>query len=518
MDFWGMADNVSHMSDPYNHYIDGAWTAGEGEETFESKNPATGEQLGGFRRGTPEDAQQAIGAAKEAFEQWRDLSRIDRAEVLWDVYHELRDRHEELGEIVTKECGKEISEGKADVTEAWHMVEWAAGDARHPQGDIVPSEVPAKDAYMRRKPCGVVACITPWNFPVAIPFWHMAVTLVQGNTVVWKPAEQTPWCGQTIAEMMIDAGVPDGVFNLIQGYGDVGAAMVEDDRVDTVLFTGSAEVGHEVSQKVADDPGKRVSCEMGGKNAVVITEKADLDIAVHAAVMSSFKTTGQRCVSSERLIVHADVYEEFKERFVEIAEDITVGDPLDEDTFMGPLIEEGHVEKVTKYNELAETEGVNVLVDRTELDDGEIPEGHEDGHWVGPFVYEADPDEPLRCTQEEVFGPHVALVEYEGDIERAVEIHNDTDYGLAGAVISEDYRQINYFRDRAEVGLAYGNLPCIGAEVQLPFGGVKKSGTGAPHAREVIEAVTERTAWTLNNDEDIEMAQGLSADIKTRDE
>jgi aldehyde dehydrogenase (NAD+) len=185
---------------------------------------------------------------------------------------------------------------------------------------------------------------------------------------------------------------------------------------------------------------------------------------------------------------------------------------------MGPLIEPDHVEKVTGYNELAREEGVNVLVDRTALTDEEIPDGHDDGHWVGPFVYEANPDADLRCTKEEVFGPHVALLEYEGDIERAVEIHNDTDYGLAGAIVSEDYRQINYYRDNAEVGLAYGNLPCIGAEVQLPFGGVKKSGNGYPSAREVIEAVTDRTAWTLNNGKEIEMAQGLSADITTKEE
>jgi aldehyde dehydrogenase (NAD+) len=508
----------SDMSEPHKHYIDGEWVAGTGDETFASYNPANGEELGEFHRGTPADVDRAMAAADEAFEEWRELSRIDRAEYLWDVYHELRDRHEELGEIVTKECGKEISEGKADVTEAWHMVEWAAGDARHPKGDLVPSEVPEKDAYMRRKPRGVTGCITPWNFPVAIPFWHMAVALVEGNTVVWKPAEQTPLCGQVIAEMMVDAGIPDGVFNVIQGFGDAGEAIVDDDRTDTVLFTGSAEVGHEVAQKCAEDSGKRAACEMGGKNGIVITEDADLDIAVHAAVMSSFKTTGQRCVSSERLIVHSDVYDEFKDRFVDVAEDIAVGDPLDEDTFMGPLIEAEHFEKVKNYNELAETEGVNVLVDRTHLGDDEIPDGHEDGHWVGPFVYEADPDEDLRCTHEEVFGPHVALLEYDGDIDRAIEIHNDTNYGLAGAVISEDYRQVNRYRDRAEVGLAYGNLPCIGAEVQLPFGGVKKSGNGYPSAREVIEAVTDRTAWTLNNSKEIEMAQGLSADIKTKDD
>ncbi|MDH5020986.1 aldehyde dehydrogenase family protein [Halobacterium rubrum] len=502
----------------YQHYIDGEWTDGHGADTFESTNPATGETLGEFRRGTTDDVDDAVAAADAVEDEWQSLSRIERAEYLWDIYHELKDRHQELGEVVTKECGKEISEGKADVAEAWHMVEWAAGDARHPSGDVVPSEIADKDAYMRRKPRGVVGCITPWNFPVAIPFWHMAVALVEGNTVVWKPAEQTPWCGQIIAEMFEDAGIPDGVFNMVQGFGDAGARIVDDDRVDTVLFTGSAEVGQEVAQKVAESPGKLAACEMGGKNGIVVTEEADLDIAVHSAVMSSFKTTGQRCVSSERLIVHEDVYDEFKERYVEVAEKVAVGDPLDEGTFMGPAIEPEHVEKIQKYNELAREEAKNVLVDRTEFEADEIPEGHEDGNWVGPFVYEVDYSPDLRSIKEEVFGPHVALIEYSGDIERAVEIHNDTPYGLAGAVISEDYRQINYYRDNAEVGLAYGNLPCIGAEVQLPFGGVKKSGNGYPSAREVIEAVTERTAWTLNNSKDIQMAQGLSADIKTEDD
>jgi len=502
----------------HGHYVNGEWIDGEGTETFESVEPATGEMLAEFQKGTDADVDRALAAAEEAFEEWRELSYIDRAEHLWDIYHELRERTDELGEIVTRESGKEISEGKADVVEAAHMVEWAAGNARHPHGDVVPSEVAAKDSYMRRKPRGVVGCITPWNFPVAIPFWHMAVALVEGNTVVWKPAEQTPWCGQIIAEMFEDAGIPDGVFNMVQGFGDAGNAIVEDDRTDTVLFTGSAEVGHEVASEVGGTPGKLAACEMGGKNGIVITEEADLDIAVHSAVMSSFKTTGQRCVSSERLIVHADVYDEFKERFVEVAERVAVGDPLDEDTFMGPAIEPGHVEKIQRYNDLARDEGANVLVDRTELGDDEIPEGHEDGNWVGPFVYEVDYDEDLRCLKEEVFGPHVALVEYDGDVDRAIEIHNDTPYGLAGAVISEDYRQIHRFRDHAELGLAYANLPCIGAEVQLPFGGVKKSGKGAPSAREVIEAVTERTAWTLNNSREIEMAQGLSADIKTQED
>ncbi|MDJ1432387.1 aldehyde dehydrogenase family protein [Halostagnicola sp. A-GB9-2] len=519
--------------DVYNHYIAGGWSDGDGGETFESENPATGEALATFERGTESDVDAALEAADEAAEEWRALSYIDRAEYLWDIYHELRERTDELGEIVTKECGKEISEGRADVIEAYHMVEWAAANARHPHGDVVPSEIASKDAYMRRKPRGIVGCITPWNFPVAIPFWHMAIALVEGNTIVWKPAEQTPWCGQIIAEMFEDAGIPDGVFNMVQGFGDAGAAITDDERVDTVLFTGSAEVGHEIAGKVGAEPGKLAACEMGGKNGIIIAEDADMDIAIHSAIMSSFKTTGQRCVSSERLIVHEEIYDEFKDRFVEVAKSISVGDPLAEETFMGPAIESQHVEKIAKHNELARQEGAEVLVDRFELEDEEIPDGHEEGaataadgersgsfangHWVGPFVYELEYDSDLRCLQEECFGPHVALIEYSGDIDRALEIHNDTNYGLAGAIVSEDYRKIHRFRDDGEVGLAYANLPCIGAEVHLPFGGVKKSGNGYPSAREAIEAVTERTAFTLNNSKEIEMAQGLSADILTDD-
>jgi aldehyde dehydrogenase (NAD+) len=459
--------------------------------------------------------ERAVAAAEAAQKEWQALSYVDRAEYLWNVHDELTERTGELGEIVTREAGKEISEGRADVVEAAHMVEWAAGNARHPHGDVIPSEIPSKDSYMRRKPRGVIASITPWNFPVAIPFWHLAIALVEGNTAVWKPAEQTPWCGQIIAEILADAGLPDGVFNLVQGFGDSGAALVDDDRVDTVLFTGSADVGHEITSQVGGEPGKTASCEMGGKNAIVVTEEADLDVAIHSTIVSSFKTTGQRCVSAERLIVHEDVYDEFEERFVTLAEDVAVGDPLDEDTFMGPAIEQSHLETIRRHNELARKEGANVLVDRFDLDDDEIPDGHHDGRWVGPFVYEMDYDPAHRSLEEECFGPHVALIEYSGGIERAVEIHNDVPYGLSGAIISEDYRQINYYRDHAEVGLAYANLPCIGAEVQLPFGGLKRSGNGSPTAREAIEAVTERTAWTVNNSKDIEMAQGLSAEIKT---
>jgi len=479
------------------------------------------------------DVDAALAAAESAAEEWRSLSYIDRAEFLWDIYHELRDRHDELGKIVSKECGKEISEGKADVTEAWHMVEWAAGNARHPHGDVVPSEIGSKDAYMRRKPRGVVGCITPWNFPVAIPFWHMAIALVEGNTVVWKPAEQTPWCGQIIAEMFEESGIPDGVFNMVQGFGDAGAAIADDERVDTVLFTGSAEVGHEIAGNVGGEPGKLAACEMGGKNGIVITEEADLDIAVHAAIMSSFKTTGQRCVSSERLIVHEDVYDEFKARFVDIAEDIAVGDPLEADTFMGPAIEADHVEKIRRHNDLARDEGATVLVDRFELADEEIPDGSEDGAATAAdgersAATRTATGRPVRLrdrlrvrpalSERGVFRParrpHRVLGRYRGrrrDSQRHPLRTGGRDH-LGGLPPTQLLPRPRRNRARVRESAVYRRRGPASLRRR------QKSGNGYPSAREAIEAVTERTAWTMNNSREIEMAQGLSADIKTTED
>lgn len=498
------------------HYINGEWTdSTEPNSIYTNTNPAKNEEISKYQNADTETVEKAVESAKNAFPTWKNLSYIDRAEYLWDIHTKLRENIDKFGKIVSKDCGKEISEGRADVVEAAHMVEWAAGNARHPHGDVIPSEISEKDSYMRRKPRGVTGCITPWNFPIAIPFWHIAVTLVEGNTVVWKPSEETTMCGQVVGEIIDDVGLPDGVFNLVQGGGDVGDSIVSDSRVKTILFTGSAEVGQKIQNKVSDYPEKQVACEMGGKNGIVVTENASLDLAVKSAVLSSFKTTGQRCVSTERLIIHESIYEQFKSDFISIAESIQVGDPLNEDTFMGPLINDQQVQKFKDYNQIAREEGANVLVDREDI---ELPsELNNDGNWVGPFVYEIDYNSNYRCLQEEVFGPHVALIKYEGSIEKGIDIHNDTKYGLTGAIMSEDRREINKFRDEAEVGLAYANIPCIGAEVQLPFGGIKKSGNGYPSAREIIEVVTDRTAWTVNNGENIELSQDLSSEINTDD-
>jgi aldehyde dehydrogenase (NAD+) len=486
-------------------YIDGEWVEGDGKE-FDSINPSNEEVIDTFKENSSEQVIKAIKSADEAFEEWKNLSRINRAEYLWEIYNIIKDNKDELSELVSRECGKEINEGEADIVEASHMVELAAGNSRNPSGEIVPSEIPEKDSYMRRKPRGVVGCITPWNFPVAIPFWHIAISLVEGNTVVLKPSEVTPKCGEKIAEMFDEVGIPDGVFNLVHGREVPGQEIVQNPDVDTVVFTGSSEVGQKISMEVSEQFGKNCTCEMGGKNSILVTDKADIDTAIHCSIMSAFKTTGQRCVSAGRIVVHESLYDEFKERFIEIANQLEIGDPLD-NPFMGPMASKKQLDNVLEDNEKAVEQGAEVLLDKEVTKD--------DGFWTGPFVYEINKDADILNT--EVFGPHVALIEYSGDIEDGIRICNDSDYGLAGSIVTEDYRQMNKYRDNIEVGLAYANLPCIGAEVQLPFGGLGKSGDGLPYAREIIETVTHRTAWTVNNDEDIEMSQGLSTDIKTED-
>ena len=499
------------MTETYKNYINGEWVESSSGETFESEEPAdTDTVLGVFQRSNEQDAQRAVEAANAAQDEWQSLSRIERAEYIEEVFKILEERTDELGELVSRECGKEFSEGKADVVEAIHMLQYAFGNARQPTGEVVESEIPAKDSYVHRQPAGVVASITPWNFPIAIPIWLIALPLVEGNTVVWKPAEQTPKCAVKLMEVFEEAGLPDGVINMITGYGeDAGDSLVHDDNVDSVLFTGSAYVGQMIQKNVAVQGDKQCACEMGGKNAIIVADDADMDIAVHSAIMSAYKTTGQRCVSAERILVHEDRLEEFQERFVSAAEKINYGHPVEEDVFMGPLVDDQQIEKTKQWNQtVREMDAAEVLVDR---EDDLGPE-HDGGRFVGPFAYKIDYDEDIDVIHDEVFGPHCAIIPY-SDLDEAIEIHNSVEYGLAMAICTEDYRKARRARQECEVGLGYVNLPSIGAEVHLPFGGVKKSGSGIASGKDIIRAVTHRKAWTVNNEKDIEMAQGLSADI-----
>ncbi|MDR3692365.1 MAG: aldehyde dehydrogenase family protein [Fimbriimonas sp.] len=487
------------------NYIDGAW-AGSAKQ-FESVNPAnTKEVVGTAPSSGKGEVDEAVAAAKSAYQTWRDLTWVKRAEYIDNLAQLLKRDIDEIATLITRECGKPINEGRADAVEALHMAQYMAGLGRMPNGYTVSSEIPAKDAFILRRPKGVIACIAPWNFPSAIPMWVILPSVLAGNTVVFKPAEQTPICGYKLTQLFEEAGFPAGVINLVQGDGEsCGDPLVRHKDVAGILFTGSRAVGKYIQQVASGDLYKFVATEMGGKNATIILEDADLDIAVNACILGAFKTSGQRCVSTSRIIIDRKVETAFTERFLEKVTRIRVGDGLDESVFMGPLIEASGLHKWQLHNEKAREEGAEVLVDGKVLTGG----AYANGNFVSPFVYRLEYRPNSFCLREEAFSPHVAIIPVSG-MEQAVDVYNDTDYGLSMAVITEDYRKWRWVRDHAEYGLGYVNLPSIGAEVHLPFGGVKASGNGHPGAEGILESVTSRIAFTVNHAHEITMAQGLS--------
>ncbi|MDR4507533.1 MAG: aldehyde dehydrogenase family protein [Candidatus Brocadiaceae bacterium] len=486
------------------NYINGTFIAGADGNRFESRNPANRDEiLGTFPLSTERDVNNAVHSAQTAYDTWKHISRVKRGELLDEFIQLLKKNREELAQLVTRECGKGITEGRADVTEGIHMAQYVFGTVRMPHGDIVDSEITEKDSFMRRKPKGVVAAITPWNFPFAIPLWLICPSIVEGNTVIFKPSRETPCVANKIAEYMHQAGFPPGVFNIV--HGGCGDLLVKHPGTHVILFTGSNDVGSEIKRTVAGFYNKMCACEMGGKNAVIVLDDANLNIAVNASVISAFKTSGQRCTSAGRLIVHERVLGEFEKRFIETVKRLKIGDPLDEDVFIGPVINQAATEKIARYNTIAQDEGADVLLEGKRLTE----EPYKKGYFMSPFVYRMKKNPGSRVLHEEVFGPHVAIIPVK-DINEAIEVYNDTDYGLSCAVITENFRNTRKIRDNCDYGLGYVNLPTIGAEVHLPFGGVKKSGTGLPSASTLIDVVTHRTAWTVNYAEEIKMAQGLT--------
>jgi aldehyde dehydrogenase (NAD+) len=377
-----------------------------------------------------------------------------------------------------------------------------------PVGDVLASEIPEKDAFVRRKPWGVAAVITPWNFPFAVPLWMLGPSLLEGNTVVFKPSEDTPAIGQRIIELFEEAGFPKGVVNLVHGDHKAGEALVKHPSVNIVLFTGSYEVGRRIQQLSAELPDRICALEMGSKSGVIVCEDARLDLAVASSLISGFKTSGQRCVSAGRILVAEKIFDPFAAKFVELAKKIKIGNPLDAGSFMGPLINPQACEKVERYNDLAKKEGATIL-----LEGGRLKKDGKPTNYMSPFIYRLEARPGVRSVREEVFGPHVALIPFQ-TLDDAVRIYNDTDYGLSLAVITESYRTMRTIRDECDYGMGYVNLPCIGAEVHLPFGGVKKSGNGHPSAAGLIETVTHKTAWTVNHGLEVKMAQGLTAEMK----
>ena len=455
------------------NFINGEWVDSASGLSFEDRNPAnTRELIGLFPRSTAEDVDAAVRAANEAFEPWRSTPAPKRAEILYRAAETLVKRKDELARDMTREMGKVLAESRGDVQEAIDMTYYMAGEGRRLFGQTTPSELPNKYAMSARQPLGVCALITPWNFPMAISSWKIMPALICGNTVVIKPAEDTPLSTYSLVQMLAEAGLPPGVVNVVNGMGrEAGAPLVEHPDVAAVSFTGSSEVGRQVSISCAP---KLRPChlEMGGKNILIVLEDANLDLAIDGAVWGGFGTSGQRCTAASRIAVHKEVYKDFLRRFVERVKALRVGDGLDPATDMGPSINEEQLDKVMEYVVIGKTEGAKLVSGGNRLTEG----NYANGWFHEPTVF-ADCTPRMRIAQEEIFGPVVAVMPIEG-FEQALEVANDVPYGLSASIYTRDVNRAFAAMRDLHTGIVYVNAPTIGAEIHLPFGGTKDTGNG----------------------------------------
>ncbi|HEX7078750.1 MAG TPA: aldehyde dehydrogenase family protein [Candidatus Eisenbacteria bacterium] len=471
----------------YLNLIDGRWTAARSGKTFENRNPARPSDLvGTFPQSGPEDVDAAVAAAAKAFRTWRLVPAPRRAEIVLRAAEILRERKEELARAMTREMGKVLAETRGDVQEAIDMAYYIGAEGRRLFGVTVPSELPNKFAMSIRQPLGVCGLITPWNFPMAIPSWKIFPALVAGNTVVIKPATDTPASAHHLVEILVEAGVPAGVLNIVHGGGaSVGVALTDHPDVKMISFTGSSEVGKEISKKCAPSL-KRLSLELGGKNAQIVMEDADLDLAVEGALWGAFGTTGQRCTATSRLIVHRAVHGELMRRLLDRAKKLRLGDGLEPTTDVGPVVNRGAREKIHGYVEIGKKEGAKLVLGGAFAEEGTL----RDGSFYPPTVFD-EVRRTMRIAREEIFGPVLSVIPVES-FEEAIDVLNDTPYGLSSSIYTQDVnRAMRAIRD-IEAGITYVNGPTIGAEVQLPFGGVKETGNGHREGGPtVIDAFTE---------------------------
>jgi aldehyde dehydrogenase (NAD+) len=456
------------------NYIGGKWVAPSTHEWIENRNPADiREVLGRFPSSSREDVDAAVGAAAEAFPKWRKIPAPRRAEILFRAGEILIRRKEEFACAMTREMGKVLKEARGDVQEAIDMTYFIAGEGRRLHGFTTKAELPNKYAVCSREPIGVCGLITPWNFPMAIPSWKIMPALVCGNTVVLKPAEDSPLSSYNLVAACEEAGVPAGVINIVNGVGEeAGAALVNHPAVRLISFTGSTEVGKLVGQTAALKE-KICSLEMGGKNVVIIMDDADLDLAVDGVVWGAFGTSGQRCTAASRVVVHRKMAKKFTSLLVDRARRLRLGDGLSDKTDVGPVINQDAVEKILSYVEIGRrSDGAKMLCGGKRNEKGDL----KNGYFVEPTVF-AGVEPRMRIAQEEIFGPVVSIMETR-DLEHAIEIANGVRYGLSASIYTRNVN--NAFRAMEELftGIFYVNASTIGAEVHLPFGGVKSTGNG----------------------------------------
>lgn len=457
----------------FKNYINGEWVSSKSGRTFENRNPANRHELvGHFPASDDTDIDAAVDAADAAFNKWRLTPAPHRGEILFRAAEILVKRKEDFARAMTQEMGKVLAETRGDVQEAIDMTYLMAGEGRRMFGDTTPSELPSKFAMSVREPAGVAGLITPWNFPMAIPSWKTMPALICGNTMVLKPAEDTPLSTFHLTRALEEAGLPKGVLNVVFGDGpSAGAPLLKHTGIDLVSFTGSTEVGRMVSEACAPT-FKKCHLEMGGKNIIIVMDDANLDLAVEGAVWGGFGTTGQRCTATSRIAVQKNIYKEFAEKFIGRAKALKVGDGLRSETQMGPCINEQQLKTVMNYVEVGAKEGAKLATGGHRLDKGDLAHG-----WFHEPTVFTDCDPKMRICQEEIFGPVVALIPFD-TFDEALEIANKVQYGLSAAIYTRNVN--NSFRALRDIetGIVYVNAPTIGAEVHLPFGGVKNTGNG----------------------------------------
>jgi alpha-ketoglutaric semialdehyde dehydrogenase len=472
----------------YNNYIDGQWVPSASGETFENRNPANTEDLiGVFQKSTKGDVEAALGAAARAYESWRLVPAPRRAEILFKAAQLIVERKDAFARDMTREMGKVLNETRGDVQEAIDMTFYIAGEGRRMFGQTVPSELRNKFAMSVRQPLGVCSIITPWNFPMAIPSWKIIPALVCGNTVVFKPASQTPLSALNFVKVLQDAGVPKGVVNMVTGDGDeVGTPLTTHPAVRVVSFTGSTHVGRIVNQ--ASAPGfKKVHLEMGGKNVVMIMDDADLELAVDGCLWGGFGTSGQRCTAASRVVVHEKVYQRFVTDFVSRAKSLVVGDGLREASQMGPSISESQLNTVMSYVQVGKDEGATLACGGGRLQGGAFAKGY----FHEPTVFtDVKPD--MRIAREEIFGPVVSVIPCRS-LDEAIAIGNNVEYGLSASIYTQDINRAFTAMRELYTGIFYVNAPTIGAEVHLPFGGTKNTGNG--HREAGVAALDVFSEW-----------------------
>src|SRR2546428_316033 len=456
----------------FQNYIGGKWQGAQSGQTFPNYNPATGELLGYFPLSGETEANGAVDAARAAFAKWRLVPAPKRGEILYRV-GELMLRHkEELARIMTQEMGKVLKETRGDVQEGIDMAYYMGGEGRRLFGYSVPVELPNKSGVATRDPVGVVACITPWNFPIAIPTWKMFPALVAGKTVVIKPASDTPLSALRLVEILYEAGLPEGVVNIVFGPGStVGEALVHHPDVAVVSFTGSTEAGRHVAIEAAKSI-KRVSLEMGGKNAVIVMDDADLALAIEGILWSAYGTSGQRCTACSRVIVQSGVRNALLEALVPRIERLRLGNGLDESVDVGPIINASQLAKIHSYTEIGKEEGAKLVTNRYVDREGELALGN----FYRPTLF-TKVGLNMRITQEEIFGPVLSMIEVQS-FEEAIEVNNNTKFGLSNAIYTQDINRVHRAMRDITTGILYINSGTTSTEIQFPFGGTRGTGNG----------------------------------------